>query len=73
MHGNVWEITEACAAAGRRGAGCGKAVVRGGSFQSAPDELRAANRFTVDAGKRRQDVGLRVVRDLDAEEAAAAT
>jgi formylglycine-generating enzyme required for sulfatase activity len=42
--------------------------MRGGSFQSAPDTLRSANRFTVPPGKRRQDAGLRVVRDLEPDE-----
>ena len=62
MLGNVWEWT-ACAAP------CAKPVVRGGSFQSAPDELRAANRFALAPDKARPDVGLRVARDLEPDEA----
>lgn len=63
MSGNVWEWTDGC-----RGE-CAQRVVRGGSFQSAPDELRAANRFFLAASKSRADVGLRVARDLDPDEA----
>jgi formylglycine-generating enzyme required for sulfatase activity len=37
-------------------------VVRGGSFESVPAELRVANRFAVAQTKRRDDVGLRVAR-----------
>jgi formylglycine-generating enzyme required for sulfatase activity len=65
MQGNVWEWTADCAEAD-----CRRRLVRGGSYQSVPAELRAANRFAIDAGKRRSDVGLRVVRDLDADEVA---
>ncbi|MFM9937393.1 MAG: SUMF1/EgtB/PvdO family nonheme iron enzyme [Novosphingobium sp.] len=65
MNGNVWEWTDACADAACRGR-----IARGGSFQSAPGELRAANRFSLAAAKRRDDLGLRVVRDLAADEAA---
>jgi hypothetical protein len=35
-----------------------------------PAELRSANRFAVADGKRRDDMGLRVVRDLRPDEAA---
>lgn len=62
--GNVWEWTDGCL-----DAGCIKRVVRGGSFESVPSELRLANRFPVPASKRRDDVGLRVARDLEADEA----
>ena len=63
MKGNVWEWTSGCT-----DTACRARVMRGGSFESAPDALRSANRFTVPPGKRRQDAGLRVVRDLDADE-----
>jgi formylglycine-generating enzyme required for sulfatase activity len=63
MPGNVWEWTEGCV-----DAGCRNRVVRGGSFQSVPSEIRVANRFGVGPAKRRGDVGLRVARDLDADE-----
>jgi formylglycine-generating enzyme required for sulfatase activity len=66
VEGNVWEWTQACLSgeAGR----CGKRVLRGGSFTSAPAELRLANRFAIADDKVRDDVGLRVARDVDADE-----
>ncbi|WP_294137803.1 SUMF1/EgtB/PvdO family nonheme iron enzyme [Sphingobium sp.] len=63
MQGNVWEWTSGCT-----DQSCRTRVIRGGSFESAPDALRSANRFTVAPSKRRQDAGLRVVRDLDPDE-----
>lgn len=63
MSGNVWEWTETCA-----DAPCKKRVIKGGSFESVPGELRLANRFAVNASGRRDDLGLRVVRDLDTDE-----
>ena len=63
MNGNVWEWTGGCG-----DPHCESQIVRGGSFQSAPDELRAASRLHVRSGHRRDDVGLRVVRDLRADE-----
>lgn len=65
MNGNAWEITADCA-----GTPCTAHVARGGSFQSVPAELRSANRFAVGDGKRRDDMGLRVVRDLRPDETA---
>lgn len=65
MEGNVWEWTSGCPAID-----CRRRIVRGGSFQSVPADLRLANRFAVEAGKRRADVGLRVARDLDPDEVA---
>jgi formylglycine-generating enzyme required for sulfatase activity len=55
MEGNVWEWTATRA-------------LRGGSFESAPGELRLANRFVLAEDKVRPDVGLRVARDVDADE-----
>jgi formylglycine-generating enzyme required for sulfatase activity len=66
MQGNVWEWTEGCL-----DVGCRSRVVRGGSFESVPAEIRSANRFGVKGGKRRDDVGLRVARDLEADEVGA--
>lgn len=63
MSGNVWEWTETCV-----DAACKKRVIKGGSFESVPGELRLANRFAVGDTSRRDDLGLRVVRDLDADE-----
>ncbi|MET0372062.1 MAG: SUMF1/EgtB/PvdO family nonheme iron enzyme [Sphingobium sp.] len=68
MQGNVWEWTSGCT-----DISCRTRVVRGGSFQSAPGELRSANRFTLSPAKRRQDAGLRVVRDLEADEVGGAS
>ncbi len=63
MQGNVWEWTSACI-----DAACRNRALRGGSFESVPGELRSANRFGLAATKRRDDVGLRVARDLEADE-----
>lgn len=63
MQGNMWEWSAGCA-----DVGCKSRFIRGGSFQSTPGELRSANRFAVAGDKRRDDVGLRVVRDLGADE-----
>lgn len=64
MNGNVWEWTAGCA-----DPGCQSRIARGGSFESAPDELRAAQRFAISGGRKRDDMGLRVVRDLRPDEA----
>jgi formylglycine-generating enzyme required for sulfatase activity len=61
--GNVWEWTAGCI-----DPACRSRVVRGGSFESVPAELRVANRFAVAQTKRRDDVGLRVARDLETDE-----
>jgi formylglycine-generating enzyme required for sulfatase activity len=63
MQGNVWEWTSACL-----DAACRNRALRGGSFESVPGDLRSANRFALAATKRRDDVGLRVARDLEADE-----
>jgi formylglycine-generating enzyme required for sulfatase activity len=68
MEGNVWEWTSACANA-TAASPCKARVLRGGSFESAPAELRLSNRFTLPDDKVRPDVGLRVARDLEADEA----
>ena len=64
MEGNVWQWSAGCAEQG-----CARHTLRGGSFSSEPRELRSANRFKLPADKRRDDVGLRVARDLQADEA----
>lgn len=61
--GNAWEWTSGCG-----DPQCRSRRLRGGSFQSTPRELRAANQFAIAPGKRRDDAGLRVVRDLDPDE-----
>jgi len=63
MQGNVWEWTAGCL-----DTGCRSRVARGGSFESTPAELRAANRFAIAGGKKRDDLGLRVARDLNPDE-----
>lgn len=63
MNGNAWEWTADCA-----DAHCTGHLARGGSFESTPAELRAANRFAVADDRRRDDMGLRVVRDLRPDE-----
>lgn len=63
MEGNVWQWSTGC-----QNPTCAKRTVRGGSFQSTPRELRLANRFYLPPDKRRDDVGLRVARDLDPDE-----
>lgn len=64
MSGNVWEWTQGCA-----DQQCRSRVVRGGSFESTPGEVRLANRFAVASGRKRDDLGIRVARDLAADEA----
>lgn len=64
MAGNAWEWVDGCA-----DAQCKARVLRGGSFQSTPAELRVANRLAVSGGRKRDDAGLRVVRDLSDDEA----
>ena len=63
MQGNVWEWTAGCLESD-----CTKRVVRGGSFQSVPADIRSANRYGLKPSRRRSDVGLRVARDLDPDE-----
>ena len=64
MAGNAWEWVESCV-----DTQCKARVLRGGSFQSTPSELRVANRLAVTGGRKRDDAGLRVVRDLSDDEA----
>ena len=64
MQGNAWEWTTGCG-----DPGCGTHFLRGGSFEATPAELRAASRLPVSGSKRRDDAGLRVARDLNADEA----
>ena len=63
MNGNVREWSDGCA-----DSACTSRIARGGSFESAPDELRAASRLAVSGGHKRDDMGLRVVRDLRPDE-----
>ena len=74
LHGNVWEWVEDCwngSYAGAPGNGsawlsgeCGERVLRGGSWNSKPGDLRAADRSWDSAGFRVSDGGFRVARTL---------
>jgi formylglycine-generating enzyme required for sulfatase activity len=66
MEGNVWQWTSDCPSP--EATACAAHVLRGGSFASTPRELRAANRFVTPDDRVREDVGLRVVRDIDPDE-----
>ncbi len=74
--GNVWEWTEDCwhdnyvgapsdGTAWTRGGECGRRVLRGGSWNSNPGDLRSANHNWFGAGARRVIIGFRVARTLD--------
>ena len=63
MQGNVWEWSAGCS-----DQSCKVRYARGGSFESTPAELRSANRFAITGGKKRDDMGLRVARDVNADE-----
>ena len=76
MLGNVWEWVEDCwhddydgapgdGSAWTTGGECGRRVVRGGSWDSLPRDLRSANRYRSDAGLRVTLIGFRVARTLD--------
>ena len=74
--GNVWEWVEDCWHDGYTGApgdgrawtsggDCSRRVLRGGSWNLEPRDLRSANRFRGTAGYRLNLVGFRVARTLD--------
>ncbi len=74
MHGNVWEWTADCwrashdgraADAAAVGGACAARVVKGGAWNAPASSLRSAHRDGVIAETRRNDVGFRVVRDVD--------
>ena len=77
MHGNVWEWVADCwhenyaraprdGTAWTRGGNCGRRVLRGGSWNGNPVDLRSAIRVSYDAGARAGYVGgFRVSRTLD--------
>ncbi len=74
MHGNVWEWVEDCwhdsyegaPSDGRAWTGgyCGQRVVRGGSWNLSPGNLRSAIRYRYSTGHRLVSSGFRVVRTL---------
>jgi formylglycine-generating enzyme required for sulfatase activity len=73
--GNVWEWVHDCYHPNYRGApddgsvweggDCTRRVARGGSFASASGSLRASKREKFVSHKKYDDVGIRLVRDLD--------
>jgi len=75
MHGNVWEWVEDCyhdhyvgaptdGSAWKTGCGVHYGVIRGGSFDLAPQLLRSAVRYWIYQDRRAYYIGFRVVRDL---------
>jgi formylglycine-generating enzyme required for sulfatase activity len=74
MHGNVWEWVQDCYHGNYNGAptdgsawtggDCSRRGVRGGSWHSYPQSVRAANRGRLASGVRYNDVGVRVGRAL---------
>jgi formylglycine-generating enzyme required for sulfatase activity len=74
VHGNVWEWTEDCwneLNNGNPGDGrarttgdCASRVIRGGSWFSAPQNLRSANRARIIAEVRLNHLGFRLARTL---------
>ena len=75
MHGNLWEWTQDCWNGSYKGApsdgtawlsgNCSRRVLRGGSWDSGPYNLRSANRYRYSAGVRFNDFGFRLSRTLD--------
>ena len=75
VHGNVWEWTEDCSHDGYHGAPgnvgawktggeCDKRVLRGGSWNNFPRDLRSASRYWYSADDRYNIYGFRVARTL---------
>ena len=76
VHGNVWEWVEDCwhghykgapsdGSAWTSGGDCSKRVLRGGSWNNNPRNLRSANRNRNTTGNRNDNNGFRVARTLD--------
>ena len=75
MHGNVWEWTQDCWNKNYEGApidgsawlsgGCSQRVLRGGSWNINPYDLRSASRLRYVADNRYYDNGFRLARTLD--------
>jgi formylglycine-generating enzyme required for sulfatase activity len=76
MHGNVWEWVRDCydanayrdrgpyltASPQEDSIGCGRRVLRGGSFDHGPRDLRSAVRYWLEPGLRYDNIGFRCVR-----------
>lgn len=74
MHGNVWEWTADCwrpshdgrpADASAVSGLCAARVIKGGAFSAPASSLRSAHRDGAVDGARRNDVGFRLVREMD--------
>jgi formylglycine-generating enzyme required for sulfatase activity len=75
VHGNVWEWTEDCwndsnqdnpgNGSARTTVDCGRRVLRGGSWDSGPQYLRAAGRYGVTTEFRSLGLGFRLARTLN--------
>ncbi|MCP5081578.1 MAG: SUMF1/EgtB/PvdO family nonheme iron enzyme [Alphaproteobacteria bacterium] len=75
MHGNVWEMVQDCFHSNLRLVppdgqpyvrdGCQKRIRKGGSWLSLPWDLRSARRFAVGFAWREQNMGFRILRELD--------
>jgi formylglycine-generating enzyme required for sulfatase activity len=74
MHGNVWEWVEDCYVpsyieapsdgSARANPGCPSRVLRGGSWDYGPQDLRSAVRYKLPPVYRVDEIGFRVARDL---------
>ena len=73
MSGNVWEWLEDCwhdgcqgatGVHGRAGGDCSGRVLRGGSWDARPRDLRSANRYRDTTGNRSDFLGFRIARTL---------
>jgi formylglycine-generating enzyme required for sulfatase activity len=76
MHGNVWEWVEdrshddyhgapTDASAWLKGGSTSRRVLRGGAWNSFPEDVRSASRVGGASGERNNSGGFRVARDLD--------
>jgi formylglycine-generating enzyme required for sulfatase activity len=76
MHGNVWEWVQDCyfinyipapadGSAFDPPPGCNQRVLRGGSWDYEPNDIRSAARYKLLAGRRLEETGLRVARSLE--------
>jgi formylglycine-generating enzyme required for sulfatase activity len=78
MHGNVWEWVQDCwhdsyegapedgtAWEGTAGGDCARRVIRGGSWDDAPGDLRAADRGWNDPDERFDGLCFRLAQDVE--------
>jgi formylglycine-generating enzyme required for sulfatase activity len=74
VHGNVWEWVEDCSHLNYRWAptdgsawttgDCSRRILRGGSWDGGPQELRSARRYSLEPDNRSASTGFRVARSL---------